>query len=94
MPTPLYPDTSTSDSQAVGAASATMTPTMAKTETWMFVSSTDCWISQGAAPTAAAADGNMFVPAGVIITLSGKGGAKLAVIQASVAGTCSLTRVL
>lgn len=90
----LYPDTTTSDVQAVTITAATMTPAFATTETWMFVSSTDCYIAQGAAPTATAADGSMFVPAGVIITLSGKAGAKVSVIRATVDGTCSLTRVL
>lgn len=91
---PLSPDTTTSDSQAVGAVATTMAPTMGVADRWLFVSSTNCWIAQGAAPTAAAADGSMFVPANVFVTISGKGGAKLSVIQASAAGTASLTRVI
>ncbi len=91
---PLYPDPTTSDSQAVTVAAATMTPTMTKQETWIFVSSTNCWIAQGAAPTAVAADGNMFVPAGAVITISGKSGAKLSVIRDTADGKCSLTRSL
>lgn len=88
----LAPDTTSSDSQAVGAASAPFTSTIGKNEIWMFVSTTNCWIAQGANPTAAAADGNMFVPANVIVPISGLGGEKLAVIQASAGGTASLTR--
>ena len=88
----LTPLTSTSDSQAVGAVSAQFTPTMTADEVWMFISTTNCWIAQGANPTAAAADGNMFVPANVFVMISGRAGAKLAVIQASAGGTASLTR--
>jgi len=91
---PLAPDTTTSDSQAVGAVAATMAPTMTASERWLFVANTDCYIKQGAAPTATAGDGSMFVPAGVFVVISGLGGAKLSVIQASAGGTASLTRAL
>jgi hypothetical protein len=87
-----YPVTSTSDSQAVGAASAQFSPTMEADQVWMFISTTNCWIAQGTNPTAAAADGNMFVPANVFVMIDGGVGAKLAVIQASAGGTASLTR--
>lgn len=90
----LSPDTTTSDSTAVTAASATFTPTMIATEMWLFVSTTNCWIAQGAAPTAAAADGNMFVTANTVIVINGTAGAKLAVIRDTADGRASLTRVV
>jgi hypothetical protein len=43
---------------------------------------------------ATAADGSMYVPAGVPITLNGTAGARLSVIRASGDGTASLTRVM
>ena len=88
----LAPVTGTSDTQAVSGTAATMAPTMAAGEVWLFVSSTNCYIAQGAAPEATAGDGSMFVPAGVIIPIDGALGAKLSVIQAAAGGTASLTR--
>lgn len=90
---PYVPDTTTSDVQAVGSASAVMSPTMGEWEVWRFISTTNCYIAQGSAPVAAAADGSMFWPANVPLDLSGRMGSKLAVIQASAGGTASLTRV-
>jgi hypothetical protein len=90
----LCPDTTTSDSQAVTVAAATMSPTMTSSDTWLFTCSTNCWIAQGAAPTAAAADGSMFVPANVLIVISGRCGAKLSVIRDTADGKASLTRTL
>lgn len=89
-----HPITSTSDSTAVTVASAQFTPTLAAGQVWMFVSSTACWIAQGADPqTAAAADANMFVPAGVTVLIDGGAGAKLAVIRDTADGRASLTRI-
>lgn len=87
-----YPVTSSSDVQAVTGTHAVMAPTMAAGETWLFVSSTNCYIAQAAAPVATAGDGSMFVPAGVVVSLDGGLGAKLSVIQASANGSASLTR--
>lgn len=89
----IFPVTNTSDSTAVGAASAQFAPDLAAGQTWLFVSSTACWIAQGANPTAAASDGNMFVPAGVQVMIDGAGGEKLAVIRDTADGRASLTRV-
>lgn len=89
----FFPDTSTSDSQAVGAASAQFTPTMANGEKYIFVSTTNCWLAQGADPqTAAAADGSMYWPANTPLIIDGGLGPKLAVIQATAGGTASLTK--
>lgn len=87
-----FPITSTSDSQAVGAASAQLSPTMAAGEVYVFISTTNCYVLQGANPTATAGDGSMFWPANVPLYIDGGLGAKLAVIQASAGGTASLTK--
>lgn len=87
-----FPITSTSDSQAVSGVAATMSPTMAATEIWLFISTTACYVLQGAAPTATAADGSMFWPPNVPLYLDGGLGAKLSVIQAAAGGTASLTK--
>lgn len=92
---PLIPDPSTSDSQTVDGTSRVMTPTMGAEETWRFICTTDCYIAQHpTAPVVAVADGNMFWPAKVPLDVGGRAGAKLAVIQASVGGTASLTRLI
>lgn len=88
----VFPVTSTSDSQAVTSSAASMSPVMATNQIWMFTCSTNCWISQGAAPTAAAADGSMFVPAGAIIMIDGGLGVALSVIRDTADGKASLTR--
>lgn len=90
----LSPDTTTSDSTTVTIASATFTPTMTDTDMWLFACNTDCWIAQGAAPTAAVADANMFVPANTVVVINGRAGAKLAVIRDAVDGRASLTRAV
>lgn len=88
-----FPDTSTSDSVSVGAASVQFAPTMTNGEKYIFVSTTNCWIAQGADPqTASATDGNMYWPANTPLVIDGGLGAKLAVIQATAGGTASLTR--
>lgn len=89
----ICPITSTSDSQAVSSTAATMTPTMVAGGFYQFVCTVACYILQGAAPTATAADGSMFVPANTPITLDGTAGAKLSVIRAASDGTACLTRL-
>lgn len=87
-----FPITTTSDSQAVTAIAATMSPTMVAGDVWLFISTTNCYIAQDAAPTAAAADGSLFWPANVPLELDGGLGAKLSVIRATADGTASLTK--
>jgi len=65
---------------------------MAAKQTYLFVSTTACWIQQGANPTAAATPGSMFVPANVQVLIDGALGAKLAVIRDAADGKASLTR--
>lgn len=89
----LCPKTSGSDVIAVVVTSAqfnTITA-MAAGQLFLFCSTTNCYIAQAANPTASAADGSMFVPAGVIVTIDGAYGAKLAVIRSTADGTASLT---
>ena len=91
----LAPDTSSSIEKAVGATSVKFGASMgASADVWMFVSTVDCWIAQGANPTASAGAGSMFVPAKVIIQITGRAGADLAVVEDSTAGKASLTRAL
>lgn len=89
----LSPDTSSSTQVAVGAASVQFSSTLASGQVWLFVSNANCWIAQGANPTASAGAGSMYVPANVVISIWGNGGAKVAVIQDGAStGKASLTR--
>ncbi|MGN6103652.1 MAG: hypothetical protein ACTHU0_00980 [Kofleriaceae bacterium] len=88
----LYPVATTSVAADVTTASTQFTSTLVVDETWLFVSSTDSWIAQGANPTATAGAGSMFVPARVGVLVEGLNGAKLAVIRDSADGKASLTR--
>ena len=91
----LSPDCTTSLQIAVGAASVPFVSTMAAGSFWIFVSSTACWIKQGAGtPVATAGALSMYVPANTIIVIDGKAGANLAVIQDAAGGKASLTRAL
>lgn len=84
-----------SDEVAVGAASAQFANivAMAAGQMYVFVSSTACWILQGANPTASAAPGSMYVPPNTIVFIGGLNGIKLAVIQDAAPGKASLTKV-
>jgi hypothetical protein len=48
--------------------------------TYLFGTNADCRIAQGANPTASTGNGSVFVKAGTLVPIDGKGGAKLAVI--------------
>ena len=58
-----------------------------------FTSAVDCWIAQGANPTASKAVGSMFVQKGVQILIDGAQGGKLAVVQDVGGGNASLVRI-
>ncbi len=75
----------------VGAAEITDTLTTGKL--YVFTSTTNCWIAQGAAPTASAAAGSMFVPAGVAVLLNGGFGAAVSVIRNTADGACTIVPV-
>jgi hypothetical protein len=92
--------TTSADEVAVGAASATF-PTLLMTTTgiagqnlYQYCSNVASWIAQGAAPTATAGPGSMYVPANTPVLVDGAQGAKLAVIEDSSAGKASLARVM
>lgn len=90
-----YPvPTTSSDFQSVGASEVDFDTTMASGEYFVFSTSTDCFIKQGAAPVAAsAADGSTFVGAGQSVLIDGALGAKLSVIRNTADGKATLTRV-
>lgn len=83
-----------SDVQTVGAAEVDFDTTMAAGQYYMLVSSTLCWVKQGAAPVAAsAADGSTLVPPNTPMYFDGGVGAKLSILQHTAGGSASLTRV-
>lgn len=70
-----------------------MSPTMAAGQFWVFEASVACYINQGANPTAAAADGNVYLGPNEPIIIDGSVGAKLAVIRAGADdGECTIVR--
>lgn len=81
------PNITASETVAIGAASVAFTTSMAvattivQTQLYSFVANADCWIAQGAAPTATAGSASLFVKAGTYVELDPKFGVKLAVIQ-------------
>jgi hypothetical protein len=83
-----------SDFVAVGAVSAQFPlGTMSAGHLFVFSSSTDCWIAQGANPTAAKAAGSMFVQKGALVYIDGAQGARLAVLQDAAGGNASLVEI-
>lgn len=86
--------TPSSDVQTVAGTEVDFDTTMAAGEFYMLVSSTLCWIKQGAAPVAATAgDGSSLVPPNTPILIDGSLGAKLSILQHTAGGSASLTRV-
>lgn len=93
LPYAIVPTDGRTASLAVGAVSAQFSIAMAAGEVYMITSSVGCWARQGTNPTASAAPGSTYIPPGVPILISGGIGPTLAVIQADIAGSASLTRV-
>jgi hypothetical protein len=83
----------TLDFTAVSGSSAQFSTTMKAGQIFAFTASTDCWICQGANPTAAKSAGSMFVAKGSRQLIDGGEGAKLAVLQDSAGGNASLVEV-
>lgn len=89
----------TSKSKVVTAVTATAASFSAgmvagSSQFWRFVSTTNCWILQGATPTAVANTvGNMLVPAGQEVYLDGRNGADVSVVRDTADGHASLTPV-
>lgn len=91
---PASPNTAAADFSTVTAASQTFgtVNAMKPGQFFMFASTTNCWIKQSDAGTAATAGaGSMFVPANTIIFIAGKYGLKLSVIRDTADGKASLT---
>lgn len=85
----------TSQSSTVTASSAVLATALVATGTYMFASTTACWIRQSAdatANTATAAAPSMFVPANTIIMIDGQNGAQIAIIRDAADGRASITR--
>ncbi len=91
----LAPIPSTSEALAVDSSSTQFTLTLVTSppKQYTFVSTTNCWIAQGANPTASAASGSMFVPALYPVLIDGRHGAKLAVVRNTADGTSTLTEL-
>lgn len=87
------PVSSSSIVKAVGAASVAFGATMEAKEVWGFSSTTNCFIAQGATPTASAGNGSVAVAAGQLVIIDGGVGADLAVIQQAAGGFASLCRI-
>ncbi len=88
------PTISTSQKLAVGVAAASFgvdMPAGNGEKLHEFVCTTDCWIKQGAAPTASAASGSMFVPALRTVLIDAGAGVKLSVIRNTADGSATLT---
>jgi hypothetical protein len=51
---------------------------------------TNIWLTMGANPTATVGAGSVFIPAGALVTLNIQPGQKIAVIQATAGGNCSI----
>ena len=91
---PAVPNTLLADKVAVTVASATFATLVMGAQTYyLFTSTTNCWIKQSAAGTAAVAGAatNMFWPANTVLFVSGNFGAKLSVIRDAADGSASLT---
>lgn len=96
----LIPIISLADELVAGGVSATFA-TLAMDTTgsrgqhlYRFCANVGTWIAQGAAPTASAGAGSMYIPAGKEVLLDGLEGAQLAVINDGSAGKASLVPVL
>ena len=81
----LVPVAGASTHLSVTDVSAEFDVDLGATETFLFTCDTDCYVAQGAAPTAAAADGSMVIPARQPIVIDGAEGARVAVVRVATA---------
>lgn len=90
-----YYRTTGATTATVTAASAEVATTLAASKTYVFASSTACWIRQAAVTTAAVAGAanNSFVPAGLQVFIHGSNGAFLTVIRDAADGRASVTPI-
>lgn len=81
--------------KAFSSSSGDTGVTIGATERWMVVTDTAVMIAQGAAPTAAKANGSTLVVPGLPLIVQGSNGAKLAAIQAGASGgQLTVTRMM
>lgn len=78
--------TTTTQFAGIGAA-------MVAGKLYAFQATADCWIAQGANPSATKGIGSFFVQKGIIWMLDGAQGAKLAILQDAAGGNASLVEV-
>jgi hypothetical protein len=96
VPNPSCPVIASADYSTVTATSQQFAAiiAMAAGEFYVFTSTIDCWIQQGADPEAEAAAGSLYVPANTPTYLDGRAGVKLAVLRAGGSdGAASLARL-
>ncbi len=89
-PVPIIDDSIAID---VAVASAVFALVLDGGKLYQFASTVACWIAQGATPTASAAAGSMYVPAGVVVQVHGGFGVGLAVIRSVGDGKATLTPI-
>lgn len=83
----------TSGYLAVLTAAASFATVMAAKEFWLFTTTTNCLIAQGASPTAAKAAGSTLVAAGQSMVIQGSRGAYLSVCRDTADGIATLTKI-
>lgn len=90
----LVPIAGSSEYKAVGSVSAPVNDTaLDATGIYVFTANVDCYIKQGAAPIASAADGSQLVPAGMPVLIDGAEGAFLSAIQGPAAGDATIQKM-
>lgn len=84
-----------SDFSTVTSTSQLFTVTLAQDQYAVITCDVDCYVRQGANPTAAAADGSILVMAGQSIPINGDSGPKVAIIRKGGAdGVATMTRAV
>lgn len=89
---PILNSATLSKFSTVTATSAVIGLVLAAGQLYVFNASTDCYVMQGATPTAAASNGSWFVKAGSPMVVDGNQGAGLAVVRLAADGVCTLAR--
>lgn len=86
------PVTSSAEHLAISTSADSFATVMAAGQYFVFTSSVACYIAQGDAPVASAADGSTYVGAGESVLIDGTIGPALSVL-ATDTGVATLTRV-
>lgn len=89
----LVPVAGTSKYLAVTDTAAVIQADMTEAGVYVFTADVDCYIKQGADPTASAANGSMLVSAGMPVVIDGAQGAKLSVVRKADSGVATLQKV-